>query len=105
MGKCKEITKKVREQVYARDSWDDYPNCPTCGKPGRHQLHHIRKRSQGGDHCAENLINLCVKCHDQIHNGRPEERKELQRKIDEHMVLHYGDDWSETDQKYQKEGI
>lgn len=29
--------------------------------------HHILFRSQGGDDMLENLITLCVKCHDAVH--------------------------------------
>jgi 5-methylcytosine-specific restriction endonuclease McrA len=32
-------------------------------------VHHIVYRSQFGHDTAENLINLCVKCHKEAHDG------------------------------------
>lgn len=34
-----------------------------CGKNVMSQPHHIKKRSQGGKHTLENLIDLCFECH------------------------------------------
>ena len=90
------ISKKVRKIVHERDSYGypPYPNCVTCGTTGKHHLHHIGKRSQGGDDTEHNLINLCMVCHDIIHNEKPKVRKALQAKIDEHMIDKYGEDWN-----------
>jgi hypothetical protein len=32
--------------------------------------HHIVYRSQGGTDDLDNLVTLCMKCHDDVHGGR-----------------------------------
>ena len=42
----------------------------TCQKCGRHTLappHHIIKRSQGGSDTMDNLVTLCMDCHEREH--------------------------------------
>lgn len=35
----------------------------------RIELHHLIRRSQGGDDVAENIIPLCGECHTKLHAG------------------------------------
>ena len=53
----------VRRAVLARD-----PECvvDTCSAPTT-EVHHVRKRSDGGEHSVENCRGLCAWCHDLIH--------------------------------------
>lgn len=55
-------------RVFRRDRW----TCknPLCRKTRNLTPHHIIKRSQGGSDTEDNMITLCVKCHDEIHNMR-----------------------------------
>ena len=65
------ILDKVRREVLERDSYEGCPCCIYCGKPlpyGAH-LHHVKRRSQGGQGVAENLVTLCNRCHTNLHNG------------------------------------
>ena len=34
------------------------------------ELHHLVRRSQGGDDVADNIVPLCGACHRDYHNGR-----------------------------------
>ena len=34
------------------------------------QLHHLIRRSQGGDDVPENIVPLCGECHRRLHDGR-----------------------------------
>lgn len=54
--------KAARTFVKARDKG----LCRCCRKPGG-QVHHLRYRSQGGDHDPNNLALLCQRCHEDIH--------------------------------------
>jgi len=49
------------------------PYCQMCGlsrSSENFSVHHIVYRSQqGGSDIPENLINLCVKCHEEAHKG------------------------------------
>ena len=42
--------------------------CPFCGKPIEH-YHHIVPRSQGGSDLPENILGVCLECHEKIHTG------------------------------------
>jgi 5-methylcytosine-specific restriction endonuclease McrA len=43
--------------------------CQVCGSSWMPQIHHIKSRGSGGDDVPENLICLCVACHDKAHRG------------------------------------
>jgi hypothetical protein len=40
--------------------------CRICGH-ALVQLHHLIRRSQGGDDVADNLVPLCLLCHGELH--------------------------------------
>ena len=49
---------------------DNY-TCQICGaKNTRLEVHHIIFRSQGGSDDLDNLITLCERCHNNLHNGK-----------------------------------
>jgi 5-methylcytosine-specific restriction endonuclease McrA len=50
-------------EVLSRDNW----RCQSCGRAGELQVHHLRFRSALGADNTENLITLCVFCHEKIH--------------------------------------
>jgi 5-methylcytosine-specific restriction endonuclease McrA len=50
-------------QVLRRDGW----RCQFCGSLRDLQVHHMQSRSLLGDDAEENLITLCVRCHQQLH--------------------------------------
>jgi 5-methylcytosine-specific restriction endonuclease McrA len=53
----------LRQQVLRRDRW----RCQFCGKMSNLEVHHKQFRSHSGEDSEENLITLCVNCHDQVH--------------------------------------
>jgi 5-methylcytosine-specific restriction endonuclease McrA len=59
----REAWREIRAQVLARARW----RCQACGLPTyRIEVHHIRKRSQGGsDFDLDRLVALCPPCHAQ----------------------------------------
>jgi 5-methylcytosine-specific restriction endonuclease McrA len=44
--------------------------CELCELRAGTHAHHKIFRSQGGDDVEENLMWLCLSCHDDIHSGR-----------------------------------
>lgn len=46
------------------------PYCEYSGRPGYCHVHHIRRRSQGGDDIPENLISLAPEVHQAVHDGK-----------------------------------
>lgn len=64
----REAYKNLCTQSMHRDSW----RCkrPLCGCRNNLHSHHIVFRSQGGDDSLENLVTVCARCHDLIHNHK-----------------------------------
>lgn len=62
-----DIPDRVRLAVLDRDNHQ----CQNCGTGGdnRLQLHHVIYRSQGGSNEQENLVTLCFRCHEGVHQG------------------------------------
>lgn len=63
----KDIPQAVRDEVKERS----YGGCEAripgiCAGRAVH-VHHRRRRSQGGEHSAENLLDLCTNCHNYAH--------------------------------------
>jgi len=56
--------KQIREIVLHRDG-----RCLNCGAVIGLDPHHIKSRGSGGTDDEENLITLCMWCHDQAHRG------------------------------------
>lgn len=65
--------KRLSDQVYAavrsaalrRDGW----RCQRCGARSQLDVHHLRFRAHGGDDTLDNLIVLCRKCHQCVHDA------------------------------------
>jgi 5-methylcytosine-specific restriction endonuclease McrA len=55
--------RQLCRKVLERDGW----RCQSCGQIEGLQVHHIHPRSRLGDDTAENLIALCVLCHQKAH--------------------------------------
>lgn len=85
-----DISDKVRQRVYQRDSWEGAPCCIRCGRPHPH-VHHYIERSRGGLGIEENLVCLCYKCHDELHNVHYKEMTDFVR---EYLKTKY-EDWDE----------
>ena len=61
-----DVPGELRMQVFEDDSF----TCRGCGSRYHHlHIHHIIYRSQGGQHEYDNLITLCHRCHDVVHDS------------------------------------
>jgi 5-methylcytosine-specific restriction endonuclease McrA len=60
------ITPETRRTVLLRDKW----KCRKCGEEDLSALtlHHVKYRSHGGGHDADNLVTVCWVCHRAIHD-------------------------------------
>ena len=58
--------RRLCREVLERDGW----RCQSCGCIESLQVHHIQPRGRLGDDMAENLITLCVVCHQKAHGQR-----------------------------------
>ena len=60
-----DISEATRRAVLERDNW----RCRKCGEEALEALtlHHVKYRSHGGGHEAENLCTVCWPCHRLIH--------------------------------------
>jgi len=56
----------LRLQILRRDGW----RCQACGTMSNLEVHHKLFRSHSGDESEENLITLCVDCHEEVHVPR-----------------------------------
>ena len=71
--------------LYGFDSYKDYINeeqhgrCACCGRPIE-EYHHIMHRADGGTDNVKNIIGLCHKCHQELHNSADVEERLLELK-------------------------
>lgn len=54
---------RLRIRVLERDRW----KCQGCGSSVNLQVHHLRYRGRLGSDELDNLISLCMDCHDNEH--------------------------------------
>ena len=66
------IPDRIKREVLRRDRYE----CQNCGwsheewnrsDPRHLELHHIEHHVNGGENILENLLTLCIVCHDEIH--------------------------------------
>jgi 5-methylcytosine-specific restriction endonuclease McrA len=60
------VYENNKAAMYRRDNW----HCRCCNRSDTLTPHHIVFQSQGGTDDLDNLVTLCVKCHDDVHEGR-----------------------------------
>jgi 5-methylcytosine-specific restriction endonuclease McrA len=60
--------ESLRQQVLRRDGW----RCQLCGTRANLEVHHKQFRSHSGHDSEQNLITLCVRCHEEMHSPRRE---------------------------------
>lgn len=62
-------SERVKAAVYKLVDERDHGVCRVCSKPAAHH-HHIKMRSRGGTHTLDNIVSVCVDCHERIHAHR-----------------------------------
>jgi 5-methylcytosine-specific restriction endonuclease McrA len=55
--------RELHRRVLERDGW----RCQVCGNMQNLQVHHLKFRSHSGGDEEQNLITLCVECHERAH--------------------------------------
>lgn len=97
-SKACNISKKVKDIVEARDNG----LCVICGQPGIGNSHYIR-RSKGGLGIEQNVVCMCIECHNAYDNGKDKEKVEIIRnKTREYLKRQYGESWKEENLYYKK---
>ena len=61
--------EKLRAFVLKRDGM----RCQVCGSMQHLEVHHLEFRSRGGEDDPDNLIVLCSRCHQRLHDGKLEQ--------------------------------
>lgn len=56
---------EIRKRVLFRDGF----KCKTCGSRENLEVHHVIPLSKGGTNTLDNLVTLCRKCHEAIHQA------------------------------------
>lgn len=97
-----DISRAVRAEVYERDNWNGGICCVACGKASFLQIHHYIPRSLSGLAIPENLVVLCIECHEKADHGKPIEREDMKRRIREHLQWKYPY-WDETQLTYRRQ--
>ena len=59
-------TQAVRYHVLMADSY----KCRLCSSINNLHIHHVKYRSEGGKHTSDNLITLCLECHEKVHSNK-----------------------------------
>ena len=98
-----DITKKVKDLVWARDGG----RCIICGSYTAMPNAHYIPRSRGGLGIPENIVTLCSnlsenKCHYRYDFGSREEQQEIGGKIRDYLKGVYPD-WDESRLVYRRE--
>ena len=99
------IPREVKLLVASRDSIEGWPCCLYCGKPAptsdplAFSCAHFVPRSHGGLGKVENILTLCVSCHEKFDfsDQRQVMREYFKRYL---QIQHPG--WNEADLIYKK---
>ena len=60
-----QVKKRIVDQKLMKDM-RELP-CYVCGAPGPNDVHHIKSKGAGGDDTEQNLVTLCHKHHQELH--------------------------------------
>lgn len=97
-AKACDISTRVKALVWQRDNG----RCIICGKSGLPNSHYI-KRSHGGLGIEENIVCMCMSCHNSYDNGKDKilvnSIREMTR---DYLKNYYGEKWNEEDLVYRK---
>ena len=94
--KACDITTRVKNKVWERDNFC----CIKCGNPEAMPNAHYISRAQGGLGIEQNIVTLCIKCHDIFDHSS--QRQEFREFIRNYLIFQYGESWSEENLIYKK---
>lgn len=95
MSKACDISQSTKSKVWERDGG----RCIICGNPNAAPNAHYIRRSQGGLGVEQNVVTLCLNCHNRYDNG--DKREEYGKEIERYLRSHYHD-WNPDDLIYRK---
>ena len=88
------IPNETRKTVYARDGY----RCALCDDVRGLQIHHVVRRSAGGNDTPHNLITLCWRCHAEAHGTWiPERHAYLPKTAEERWAA-----WRQLQDEYEQ---
>ena len=97
-SKACDISQKVKKIVWERDNYC----CIICGNPYAMPNSHYITRAQGGLGIKENIVTMCLDCHNAYDNGNDTDRKkDIKNKIEKHLSSLYKD-WNKENLIYRK---
>ena len=97
-SKACDISQKVKKVVWKRDR----QQCIICGNPYAMPNSHYITRAQGGLGIEQNIVTMCIDCHNAYDNGNDTDKKEdIKKKIEKYLSNLYKD-WNKENLKYDK---
>ena len=96
-AKACDIPKKVKDAVWERD----HHQCIRCGSPYAFPNAHYIRRSSGGLGIEENIVTLCMGCHNDFDNGWGDTPIIIGAEIKRYLQDIYPS-WDESNLYYQK---
>lgn len=98
-AKACDIPIAVKKKVFIRDEGF----CVVCGRAGIPNSHYI-KRSDGGLGIEQNVVCMCINCHNAYDNGKDKKKvKMIHDKVKKYLKRQYKG-WKE-DNLYYKKGL
>jgi 5-methylcytosine-specific restriction endonuclease McrA len=94
-SKACDISQKVKKAVWDRDKHC----CIICGNPYAMPNAHYIGRAQGGLGIEQNVVTLCMNCHNKYDNG--DSRASIGYKIQWYLKSCY-ENWNEENLIYRK---
>lgn len=92
-----DISPAVRRRVWHRDK----ECCIICGNPQAMPNSHYIRRSQGGLGIEENVVTMCINCHNEYDNGSGNYREYIRQATEDYLRSCYPD-WDPEKLVYQK---
>lgn len=97
-AKACDISTRVKTLVWQRDNG----KCIICGNSGLPNSHYIR-RSKGGLGVEQNIVTMCISCHNNYDNGSDKKLvNSIREKAKDYLKNCYGENWKEEDLVYRK---
>lgn len=78
---------RIKSNIYAKVFERDQGQCILCGRGDSLQCHHHVYRSQLGEGTEDNLVMLCVRCHNLAHSSQA-----VRERIGEYLKKLYRED-------------
>lgn len=94
-AKACDITKKVKDIVWERDNHQ----CIICSSSQAMPNSHFIRRSQGGLGIEENIVTMCLRCHNMYDQGT--DRRAIEAYIENYLKSKYSD-WDRKKLIYKK---